>query len=172
MTSPLHLPANPGGGGLACAAQSTPLPPDPLCSASPSWGLPGPAAAPHLPWAGALLLTARCSVAAELEKQKGVVRPSMSQCPSLKKEPGAGTLSRACLDDSYAGGEGLKRSALSSSLRDLSEAGKSQAGPPPAQHTWRGSAARSTSARGVGGTAAEGLGLSWSGWPPASHHSI
>uniref|UniRef100_A0A8D0RRG6 IQ motif and Sec7 domain ArfGEF 1 n=1 Tax=Sus scrofa TaxID=9823 RepID=A0A8D0RRG6_PIG len=60
----------------------------------------------------------------ELEKQKGVVRPSISQCSSLKKEPGSGTLSRACLDDSYASGEGLKRSALSSSLRDLSEAGK------------------------------------------------
>ncbi|XP_066899444.1 IQ motif and SEC7 domain-containing protein 1 isoform X4 [Kogia breviceps] len=60
----------------------------------------------------------------ELEKQKGVVRPSMSQCSSLKKETGGGTLSRACLDDSYASGEGLKRSALSSSLRDLSEAGK------------------------------------------------
>ncbi|XP_049549663.1 IQ motif and SEC7 domain-containing protein 1 isoform X3 [Orcinus orca] len=60
----------------------------------------------------------------ELEKQKGVVRPSMSQCSSLKKEPGGGTLNRACLDDSYASGEGLKRSALSSSLRDLSEAGK------------------------------------------------
>ncbi|XP_028334752.1 IQ motif and SEC7 domain-containing protein 1 isoform X6 [Physeter macrocephalus] len=59
----------------------------------------------------------------ELEKQKGVVRPSMSQCSSLKKEMGGGTLNRACLDDSYASGEGLKRSALSSSLRDLSEAG-------------------------------------------------
>ncbi|MBZ3876485.1 IQ motif and SEC7 domain-containing protein 1 [Sciurus carolinensis] len=63
-------------------------------------------------------------IESELEKQKGVVRPSMSQCSSLKKEPGNGTLSRACLDDSYASGEGLKRSALSSSLRDLSEAGK------------------------------------------------
>ncbi|KAB1264621.1 IQ motif and SEC7 domain-containing protein 1 [Camelus dromedarius] len=62
----------------------------------------------------------------ELEKQKGVVRPSMSQCSSLKKEPGSGTLSRACLDDSYASGEGLKRSALSSSLRDLSEAGQAE----------------------------------------------
>ncbi|CAI9619042.1 unnamed protein product, partial [Staurois parvus] len=60
----------------------------------------------------------------ELEKQKGVVRPSMSQCSSLKKESGNGTLNRTCLDDSYATGEGLKRSALSSSLRDLSEAGK------------------------------------------------
>ncbi|XP_074139781.1 IQ motif and SEC7 domain-containing protein 1 isoform X3 [Sminthopsis crassicaudata] len=63
-------------------------------------------------------------IESELEKQKGVVRPSMSQCSSLKKEAGNGTLSRACLDDSYATGEGLKRSALSSSLRDLSEAGK------------------------------------------------
>lgn len=61
---------------------------------------------------------------AELEKQKGVVRPSISQCSSLKKESGNGTLNRTCLDDSYATGEGLKRSALSSSLRDLSEAGK------------------------------------------------
>ncbi|XP_067399896.1 IQ motif and SEC7 domain-containing protein 1 isoform X10 [Emydura macquarii macquarii] len=64
-----------------------------------------------------------CKYKAELEKQKGVVRPSMSQCSSLKKESGNGTLNRACLDDSYATGEGLKRSALSSSLRDLSEAG-------------------------------------------------
>lgn len=52
------------------------------------------------------------------------MRPSMSQCSSLKKDSGNGTLNRACLDDSYATGEGLKRSALSSSLRDLSEAGK------------------------------------------------
>nr|XP_036304546.1 IQ motif and SEC7 domain-containing protein 1 isoform X1 [Pipistrellus kuhlii] len=61
-------------------------------------------------------------IESELEKQKGVVRPSMSQCSSLKKESGTGTLNRACLDDSYASSEGLKRSALSSSLRDLSEA--------------------------------------------------
>lgn len=61
---------------------------------------------------------------AELEKQKGVVRPSMSQSSGLKKETGNGNLSRASLDDSYAIGEGLKRSALSSSLRDLSDAGK------------------------------------------------
>ncbi|KAM3914796.1 IQ motif and SEC7 domain-containing protein 1 isoform 2-T2 [Leptodactylus fuscus] len=61
-------------------------------------------------------------IESELEKQKGVVRPSMSQCSSLKKESGNGTLNRTCLDDSYATGEGLKRSALSSSLRDLSEA--------------------------------------------------
>ncbi|XP_030064173.1 IQ motif and SEC7 domain-containing protein 1 isoform X2 [Microcaecilia unicolor] len=63
-------------------------------------------------------------IESELEKQKGVVRPSMLQCSSLKKDSGNGALSRACLDDSYATGEGLKRSALSSSLRDLSEAGK------------------------------------------------
>lgn len=62
---------------------------------------------------------------AELEKQKGVVRPSMSQSMSgLKKEAGNGTMSRTSLDDTYAMGEGLKRSALSSSLRDLSEAGE------------------------------------------------
>ncbi|KAM4741299.1 IQ motif and SEC7 domain-containing protein 1 isoform 2-T2 [Anableps anableps] len=63
-------------------------------------------------------------IESELEKQKGVVRPSMSQCSGLKKETGNGNLSRASLDDSYAIGEGLKRSALSSSLRDLSDAGK------------------------------------------------
>lgn len=61
---------------------------------------------------------------AELEKQKGLVRPSMSQSMSgLKKEAGNGTMSRTSLDDTYAMGEGLKRSTLSSSLRDLSEAG-------------------------------------------------
>uniref|UniRef100_A0A3P9LJ05 IQ motif and Sec7 domain ArfGEF 1b n=1 Tax=Oryzias latipes TaxID=8090 RepID=A0A3P9LJ05_ORYLA len=63
-------------------------------------------------------------IESELEKQKGVVRPSMSQSAGLKKDTGNGTLSRASLDDSYAIGEGLKRSALSSSLRDLSDAGK------------------------------------------------
>ncbi|XP_049622450.1 IQ motif and SEC7 domain-containing protein 1 isoform X4 [Suncus etruscus] len=62
-------------------------------------------------------------IESELEKQKGVVRPSTAQCSSLRKEPGSSALSRACLDDSYASSEGLKRSALSSSLRDLSEAG-------------------------------------------------
>lgn len=62
---------------------------------------------------------------AELEKQKGVVRPSMSQSMSgLKKETGNGTMGRTSLDDTYAMGEGLKRSALSSSLRDLSDAGE------------------------------------------------
>lgn len=64
------------------------------------------------------------SSTAELEKQKGVVRPSMSQSSGLKKDTGNGNLSRASLDDSYAISEGLKRSALSSSLRDLSDAGR------------------------------------------------
>ncbi|XP_051531171.1 IQ motif and SEC7 domain-containing protein 1-like isoform X6 [Myxocyprinus asiaticus] len=62
-------------------------------------------------------------IESELEKQKGVVRPSISQSSGLKKETGNGNLSRTSLDDSYAVGEGLKRSALSSSLRDLSDAG-------------------------------------------------
>lgn len=68
-------------------------------------------------------LTSSLLTTAELEKQKGVVRPSMSQSSGLKKEAGNGTMNRASLDDTYAMGEGLKRSALSSSLRDLSEAG-------------------------------------------------
>ncbi|XP_072305032.1 IQ motif and Sec7 domain ArfGEF 1a isoform X2 [Eucyclogobius newberryi] len=63
-------------------------------------------------------------IESELEKQKGLVRPSMSQSSGLKKETGNGNMNRASLDDTYAMGEGLKRSALSSSLRDLSEAGK------------------------------------------------
>ncbi|XP_072308132.1 IQ motif and SEC7 domain-containing protein 1 isoform X2 [Eucyclogobius newberryi] len=63
-------------------------------------------------------------IESELEKQKGVVRVSMSQGTGLIKDTGNGNLSRASLDDSYAIGEGLKRSALSSSLRDLSDAGK------------------------------------------------
>ncbi|TWW61464.1 ADP-ribosylation factors guanine nucleotide-exchange protein 100 [Takifugu flavidus] len=67
-------------------------------------------------------------IESELEKQKGLVRPSMSQSSGLKKETGNGNLSRASLDDSYAIGEGLKRSALSSSLRDLSEAGSAACG--------------------------------------------
>uniref|UniRef100_A0A8C5FJW6 IQ motif and Sec7 domain ArfGEF 1 n=1 Tax=Gadus morhua TaxID=8049 RepID=A0A8C5FJW6_GADMO len=62
-------------------------------------------------------------IESELEKQKGVVRPSMSQSSGLKKEAGNGNMNRGSLDDTYAMGEGLKRSALSSSLRDLSDAG-------------------------------------------------
>ncbi|XP_038637948.1 IQ motif and SEC7 domain-containing protein 1-like [Scyliorhinus canicula] len=60
-------------------------------------------------------------VESELEKQKGVIRASMLQSASLKKDTVNGTLTS--LDDTYAMGEGLKRSALSSSLRDLSDAG-------------------------------------------------
>uniref|UniRef100_A0A8C5HA64 IQ motif and SEC7 domain-containing protein 1-like n=1 Tax=Gouania willdenowi TaxID=441366 RepID=A0A8C5HA64_GOUWI len=65
-------------------------------------------------------------IESELEKQKGVVvvRPSMSQTSGLKKDTGNGNVGRGSLDDGYAIGEGLKRSALSSSLRDLSDAGK------------------------------------------------
>lgn len=83
------------------------------------------------------------------------MRPSMSQCSSLKKEPGGGTLSRACLDDSYASGEGLKRSALSSSLRDLSEAGKSRAQGRPLP------SARGTRPPVAGGACVGRKGLCW-----------
>lgn len=61
-------------------------------------------------------------VESELEKQKGVMRPNTSPGPGIK-EAVNGTLGRPSLDDSYALGEGLKRSALSSSLRDLSDVG-------------------------------------------------
>lgn len=90
------------------------------------------------------------------------MRPSMSQCSSLKKESGNGTLSRACLDDSYTSGEGLKRSALSSSLRDLSEAGKSwtQGQRPSPMHAGL--------RLGISGGACvvPGKGLRW--WPPVA----
>ncbi|XP_015332633.2 IQ motif and SEC7 domain-containing protein 1-like, partial [Marmota marmota marmota] len=101
-------------------------------------------------------------IESELEKQKGVVRPSMSQCSSLKKEPGNGALGRACLDDSYAGGEGLKRSALSSSLRDLSEAGKGPAAvplPSPLCATLSPRRPRSVSGKGLPGTCKEHSGV-------------
>ena len=127
----------------------TPSPPF-LCAALLVGAHPLPCPAP--PGPGPLPSQPGRSVAAELEKQKGVVRPGVSQCSSLKKEPGGGTLSRACLDDSYAGGEGLKRSALSSSLRDLSEAGKSRAqtAPNPAHTAGSAACGRLTSARGRG----------------------
>lgn len=76
-----------------------------------------------------------CFFPAELEKQKGVVRPIMSQCSGLKKD--TGNLSRGSLDDSYAVVEGLKRSALSSSLRDLSDAGKKKKEGLPRQRAHR-----------------------------------
>lgn len=67
--------------------------------------------------------------AAELEKQKGVMRPGLitgdvGGVAGMKTEAVNGTLGRPSLDDTYAAGEGLKRTALSSSLRDLSETGK------------------------------------------------
>uniref|UniRef100_A0A8B9KIH8 IQ motif and Sec7 domain ArfGEF 2a n=1 Tax=Astyanax mexicanus TaxID=7994 RepID=A0A8B9KIH8_ASTMX len=69
-------------------------------------------------------------VESELEKQKGVMRPGLLSgdgsggVDGMKSEAVNGTLSRTSLDDTYATGEGLKRTALSSSLRDLSETGK------------------------------------------------
>lgn len=61
---------------------------------------------------------------AELEKQKGLMRPNASQ-PGGAKDSVNGTLARSSLEDTYGAGDGLKRGALSSSLRDLSDAGKS-----------------------------------------------
>ncbi|XP_056628370.1 IQ motif and SEC7 domain-containing protein 1 isoform X3 [Triplophysa dalaica] len=68
-------------------------------------------------------------VESELEKQKGVMRPALLSGDAggvggMKNEAVNGTLGRPSLDDTYASGEGLKRTALSSSLRDLSETGK------------------------------------------------
>ncbi|XP_017324426.1 IQ motif and SEC7 domain-containing protein 1 isoform X1 [Ictalurus punctatus] len=69
-------------------------------------------------------------VESELEKQKGVMRPGLMSgevsggVDGIKTEAVNGTLGRPSLDDTYATGDGLKRTALSSSLRDLSETGK------------------------------------------------
>ncbi|XP_027865864.1 IQ motif and SEC7 domain-containing protein 2-like isoform X1 [Xiphophorus couchianus] len=78
-------------------------------------------------------------VESELEKQKGMMRPGMlagsggmgtsgsgtsSTGGPMKGEVVNGTLGRPSLDDTYASVDGLKRTALSSSLRDLSETGK------------------------------------------------
>ncbi|XP_028850851.1 IQ motif and SEC7 domain-containing protein 2 isoform X4 [Denticeps clupeoides] len=69
-------------------------------------------------------------VESELEKQKGVMRPSLLAggimggsgiAGGIKSEVVNGTMGRPSLDDNYSAGEGLKRTALSSSLRDLSE---------------------------------------------------
>ncbi|XP_058639892.1 IQ motif and SEC7 domain-containing protein 2 isoform X4 [Onychostoma macrolepis] len=65
-------------------------------------------------------------VESELEKQKGVMRPGLLSgegggVGGMKTEAVNGTLGRPSLDDTYTAGEGLKRTALSSSLRDLSE---------------------------------------------------
>ncbi|XP_061875634.1 LOW QUALITY PROTEIN: IQ motif and SEC7 domain-containing protein 2-like [Colius striatus] len=59
-------------------------------------------------------------VEAELEKQKGVSGPRTGGTP----REALNGLSRSSLDEPFAPGEGLKRSALSSSLRDLSDSGK------------------------------------------------
>lgn len=66
---------------------------------------------------------------AELEKQKGMMWPNTSQTGGAKDSVN-GTLARSSLEDTYGAGDGLKRGALSSSLRDLSDAGKSS-GPLP-----------------------------------------
>ncbi|XP_059188539.1 LOW QUALITY PROTEIN: IQ motif and SEC7 domain-containing protein 1-like [Centropristis striata] len=76
-------------------------------------------------------------VESELEKQKGVMRPGVltgggPPTPGGGANMGGmkggevvnGTLGRPSLDDTYASVDGLKRTALSSSLRDLSETGK------------------------------------------------
>lgn len=51
------------------------------------------------------------------------MRPNASQ-PGGAKDSVNGTLARSSLEDTYGAGDGLKRGALSSSLRDLSDAGK------------------------------------------------
>lgn len=53
-----------------------------------------------------------------------MMRPNASQ-PGGAKDSVNGTLARSSLEDTYGAGDGLKRGALSSSLRDLSDAGKS-----------------------------------------------
>uniref|UniRef100_A0AAZ3RMJ0 SEC7 domain-containing protein n=1 Tax=Oncorhynchus tshawytscha TaxID=74940 RepID=A0AAZ3RMJ0_ONCTS len=65
-------------------------------------------------------------VESELEKQKGVMRTGLltglvGGGVGVKGEVANGTMGRPSLDDNYSAGEGLKRSALSSSLRDLSD---------------------------------------------------
>uniref|UniRef100_UPI0037E7D3E8 IQ motif and SEC7 domain-containing protein 1 isoform X2 n=1 Tax=Semicossyphus pulcher TaxID=241346 RepID=UPI0037E7D3E8 len=66
-------------------------------------------------------------VESELEKQKGVMRPSLLSGGvvgggvGVKSDVVNGTMGRTSFDDNC---EGLKRTALSSSLRDLSDTGK------------------------------------------------
>ncbi|XP_041801330.1 IQ motif and SEC7 domain-containing protein 2 isoform X2 [Chelmon rostratus] len=72
-------------------------------------------------------------VESELEKQKGVMRPSLLSGGvvgggvGVKSDVVNGTLGRTSFDDNCSVGEGLKRTALSSSLRDLSETGETTA---------------------------------------------
>ena len=63
------------------------------------------------------------------------MRPNTSQ-PGGAKDSVNGTLARSSLEDTYGAGDGLKRGALSSSLRDLSDAGKSLGAPPLAGEPW------------------------------------
>uniref|UniRef100_A0A3Q1CVA9 SEC7 domain-containing protein n=1 Tax=Amphiprion ocellaris TaxID=80972 RepID=A0A3Q1CVA9_AMPOC len=69
-------------------------------------------------------------VESELEKQKGVMRPSLLTGGvvgggiGVKSDVVNGTIGRTSFDDNCSVGEGLKRTALSSSLRDLSETGE------------------------------------------------
>ncbi|XP_038165101.1 IQ motif and SEC7 domain-containing protein 2 isoform X2 [Cyprinodon tularosa] len=69
-------------------------------------------------------------VESELEKQKGVMRPSLLTSAvvgggaGMKSDLVNGTMGRTSFDDNCSVGEGLKRTALSSSLRDLSDTGK------------------------------------------------
>ncbi|XP_062855334.1 IQ motif and SEC7 domain-containing protein 1 isoform X2 [Trichomycterus rosablanca] len=70
-------------------------------------------------------------VESELEKQKGVLRPSLINSSvvgagvgGVKNEVVNGSIGGPSLDDNYLPSEGLKRTALSSSLRDLSDSGK------------------------------------------------
>lgn len=71
-----------------------------------------------------------CLFTAELEKQKGVMRPSLltggvvGGGVGVKSDVVNGTIGRTSFDDNCSVGEGLKRTALSSSLRDLSETGR------------------------------------------------
>lgn len=71
-----------------------------------------------------------CKFAAELEKQKGVMRPSLLTGTvvgggvGVKSDVVNGTLGGTSFDDNCSVGEGLKRTALSSSLRDLSDTGE------------------------------------------------
>uniref|UniRef100_A0A3B5AIZ8 IQ motif and SEC7 domain-containing protein 1-like n=1 Tax=Stegastes partitus TaxID=144197 RepID=A0A3B5AIZ8_9TELE len=65
-------------------------------------------------------------VESELEKQKGVMRPSLLTGGvvggiGVKSDVVNGTIGRTSFDDNCSVGEGLKRTALSSSLRDLSD---------------------------------------------------
>uniref|UniRef100_A0A8C4DEN8 IQ motif and Sec7 domain ArfGEF 2b n=1 Tax=Dicentrarchus labrax TaxID=13489 RepID=A0A8C4DEN8_DICLA len=72
-------------------------------------------------------------VESELEKQKGVMRPSLltggvvGGGVGVKSDIVNGTLGRTSFDDNCSVGEGLKRTALSSSLRDLSDTGETTA---------------------------------------------